>query len=136
MSIRGFGRFIGIYVGLWFAGLGSAWLARIVPSNLFADQRFELVNSITAVVTGTGAYLVLRCIPARPGERRATLDARARAAADAIDQAARLVQELQAEITATSAALDRVQAERVESERLAAVRKEEAEAITNLVESV
>jgi hypothetical protein len=50
--------------------------------------------------------------------------------------AARLVDELQTEMRARAVALERLQAENAEHERLAAVRKEEAEAVSRLIESV
>jgi hypothetical protein len=61
---------------------------------------------------------------------------RANDAAKAIHSATLLISDLQAEMGLRTAALERIQAESAEFERLATVHKEEAEAVTNLVESV
>jgi hypothetical protein len=65
-----------------------------------------------------------------------TLTQRMQAASSSLEATSVLVNELQAEMQANRAALDRVRAENAQYERLAAVHRKEAEAVAQLVENV
>lgn len=65
-----------------------------------------------------------------------SMNSRIDGATDALRTAAGLMDELQAEMNARAAALERIRAENVQYEKLAAVNKEEAEAVSKLIETV
>ena len=65
-----------------------------------------------------------------------TVETRIEEATRALEMTAGLVNDLQAEMRARMATLDRLRNENAEFERLAAVRREEAEAVSRLIENV
>lgn len=87
---------------------------------------------------GVGAIGVLLVLvaPWRDAAALESVEVRIEKATDAMRLAAELVDELQAEMDARTATLARLQAENDQYERLAGVRKQEAETVTKLVETV
>lgn len=92
---------------------------------------------LVAASSAIGLAVSIRLMrPYARQEQRPLIERRIRTATQAMTHAAALVDELQAEIAARTATLDRVRAEHQRYEELAAIRKEEAAAVTRLVETV
>jgi hypothetical protein len=106
-----------------------------------ADQAASVLGVLVAVVGLLLALLTWSRVPRKRGPGRseepakATVERRIEAATQSLQSAAELVDELQVEMQAKVAALDRLRAENDEFEKLAAVRREEAEAVSRLIES-
>jgi hypothetical protein len=118
-----------------------------LPAWLSSGDLFATVAGVLATVVGLSLSLASwRRLPRLRGrrgsgdgdERRAepTVESRIEEATRALKVTAGLVSELQAEMQARMAALERLRAENDEYEKLAAVRREEAEAVSRLIENV
>lgn len=99
-----------------------------------------LDSTLLLVVLPLGMFFMwLSGKPLMDAERqhqRGSLAKRIKAAGKAMDTASRLVEELSAEMRLRSAELERLVAEANEQERRAAINKEQAEAVTSLVNQV
>jgi len=112
-------------------------LANVLPVYFLVHEPLAWVALLVICIALAVAVGILSQIEGRKiGTRIPEVAARIDQAQEAMENTARLVDELQAEMGAKAAALKRVQAEAAQFERLASVRKEEAKAVTNLVESV
>jgi hypothetical protein len=137
-------------LGLLSAGAGVvvALIANVAsadfqwPDWLTADQMASVLGvaaSLTAVLLAilvTGFQLRSRTVPSAKLPAEPTVSSRIEEAARSLQVTAQLVDELRAEMQARAAALDRLQVENAEYEKLAALRKEEAEAVSRMIENV
>jgi hypothetical protein len=114
--------------------VATAIFAAVLP-----ERRSEVVLSAITVALFVGLaalYGGMYLAIASREHRAPDLTERISRAAKEMRGVATLVEELETEMAAKMAALQRVQTESADFERVAAVRKEEAEAVTKLVESV
>jgi hypothetical protein len=134
---RGHGRRWQLVVGLILTSVGVGLFAAIKGTRAASDLA-SILGTAIALVVALFSLLIERISHRRASSSggEPTVAARINDATRSLEVAAGLVNELQTEMQARMVALERLQVENAEYEKLTAVRKEEAEAVSRLIEAV